>query len=295
MHSGWLVINKPEGITSAHVVAKIKRFLRNLTGEKVKVGHAGTLDPFASGVLPIAIGEATKTADYISNSKKTYRFRVKFGIGTDTDDKTGKVIATGNIPSSSQIEKIISEFTGEIEQIPPKYSAIHIDGKRAYDLARMGEDFEIKSRKVYVYGLAIVSYHSLDEVELYMECSKGTYVRALARDMGISLGTFAHVTELFRDSVGKFLSKNAISLENLEKIVHIADFLKYLHPIEAVLDDIPVIKLQEKEVEYLKNGRIVSFQSSVLESKVLVMGQDYPAAICEYKEDRLKPVRVFNF
>ena len=240
---GWLVVDKPLGMSSHQVVGKVRRILNSK-----KIGHAGTLDPLASGVLPLAIGEATKTMQFAMNTTKTYRFTICFGNSTTTDDAEGEVLDNSeHRPSRQDILDILHDFTGEIEQIPPAYSAIKVDGKRAYALARKGETPEMTARNVYIHDLTLLDIPDVNHATLEVTCGKGTYVRSLARDIAQKLGSCGHVSYLRRTQVGNFLEKDTILLENLEKIVHSAPpsdgLSEVLLPVDAVLDDIPVLHL----------------------------------------------------
>lgn len=288
--NGWLVIDKPGGITSAKVVARVKN-----TTKAMKVGHAGTLDPMASGILPIALGEATKTVMFMSNASKTYKFTVMFGKATDTDDAEGKVIEESDkVPTHQEIEAALPAFIGKIEQIPPSYSAIKVNGKRSYDLAREGKAEELKARIIQVNYLKLLNFHG-NIAEFEMDCGKGTYVRSIARDLSRKLGTCGHVTVLRRTRVGNFCEEDAILLENLEKMLHIAPPVKGILPVEAVLDDIPVLHLNQSSSEDLRNGRFVIVKDGEIHHQVIcAMNGGKLVAIAKIEGDRLKPVRVFN-
>ena len=231
--NGWVIVDKPVGMTSTRVVSLVKRLFNTK-----KAGHGGTLDPFATGVLPIALGEATKTMPYILESSKAYRFRVKWGEGRSTEDLEGEVTEiSAHRPTPADIGHILSQFCGEIEQVPPRYSAIHIDGKRAYDLARAGEDFEVPSRRVTIESLTFLEADA--ETALFdVTCSKGTYIRSLARDMARALGTCGHLIELRRTKAGPFCDKDAILLDSLIEMGHKAVGEGCVLPLQAALDDI---------------------------------------------------------
>ncbi len=243
--NGWVNLDKPLGITSAQAVAKAKWLLYQLPQKdgiknKIKIGHAGTLDPMASGILPLAVGKATKTVQYMMDAEKSYEFTVTWGQERATDDAEGEVTANSDKrPSEAEILAIITQFTGNIQQVPPNYSAIKLGGRRAYDLARTGQDVEIKPRQVFVKSLEIIqttNNHQLT-TSFICHCGKGVYIRSLARDMGRILGCYGYISTLRRTRVGKFNENNAISLEMLENMVHkgVSDFLQ---PVEFVLDDI---------------------------------------------------------
>ena len=288
--SGFLLIDKPANMTSHDIIARLRR----ITGIK-KMGHAGTLDPFATGILPIALLDATRLIEYISDKTKAYEFTVKFGISTDTDDITGKVIdSSENIPTINQIESIIPEFTGDIMQIPPRYSAISINGSRAYDMARKGIEFEIKSRQVTINELRIIDYSS-DSLKLYADVSSGTYVRSLARDLGYKLGSFGTVTALRRVKFGKFNENNIKTLEKIQEMVHngSADFL-----IESndVLDDIPGIRVSISEAEELSYGRAIYIEDHkfINGQVVKILLGDNIISIAEYNDNIIAPAKFFN-
>ena len=232
--NGWVNLDKPLNMTSTQAVGKIKKIL----GMK-KVGHAGTLDPLATGILPIAVGEATKTVQYLQNRDKGYDFTITWGKATDTDDAEGEAIATSDvIPTQDEIERALPNFIGNIEQVPPKYSAIKINGDRAYDLAREGVEFEMQSRKVHVYDLRLISCDKTSAT-LSMTCGKGTYVRSLSRDLALKLGTVGYVTMLKRTFVGGFTLDNAITFDKLAEIVDNNEAHEDLLGVERALDDIP--------------------------------------------------------
>ena len=295
---GWVNFDKPLGMTSTQAVGRIRRFYN-----AQKVGHAGTLDPLATGILPIALGEATKTIPYVQDAFKTYAFTVSWGEQRSTDDAEGEVIATSDIrPTLEQIEAVLPQFTGEIEQVPPKFSAIKIDGQRAYDLARDGEDVQLKSRIVYIESLEIVEVRE-NEAVLIMTCGKGTYVRSLARDMAEELGTKGYVSELRRLAVGVFNEKDAIFLDKLEELRDKGALDEALLPIQTALDDVPALALKENEIAPLKNGQALSFVSKPdfqrissfdKEDIILASFQGRAIALVELDGPRVKPVRVFN-
>ncbi|MCD6035859.1 MAG: truB [Rickettsiales bacterium] len=295
--NGWLIIDKPAGLSSAAVVSRVKY----LTKAK-RVGHGGTLDPLATGILPIAIGEATKTVSYAMDGKKAYRFGVAFGTARDTDDSEGEVIATSpHIPSESEIEAVLPQFVGEISQRPPVYSALKKQGKRACDLAREGKPPEMVPRQITIDALRLCDYDPNEgEATLEVACGKGTYVRAIGRDIGEAVGSFAYVSWLRRTRVGKFDENHAISLETLEEIVHTAQLDAYMHPVVAVLDDIPAVTLSPELETDLRHGKVVSIKHlGALPAihpgatvKALCGGK--LVAFATYEEGRLKSVRGFN-
>lgn len=246
---GWVCLDKPEGMTSTQALGKV-RWLLNAQ----KAGHGGTLDPLATGILPIALGEATKTIPYCQDHLKTYTFTIIWGEERSTDDAEGEVIATSLVrPDEAAVRAILPRFTGEIEQVPPRYSAIKIDGRRAYDLARDGEEIEMAPRAAWIESLELLE-NSGSTARFLCACGKGTYMRSLGRDIARALGTAGHITGLRRESVGPFTLENAISLAKLEEIGHSA-----VLPVETVLGDIPALALDEREAAQLKNGKSVSF------------------------------------
>jgi tRNA pseudouridine55 synthase len=253
--SGWMVVDKPLGITSATVVNRMRKLLN-----AAKAGHGGTLDPLASGILPVAFGEATKTVAYVMDGLKIYDFDVTFGESRTTDDSEGDVVETSDVrPSKSQILAALPPMLGEISQVPPKYSAVKIDGQRAYDLARSNEDVALKARQVYVESFDLVSVDSDDSVTIAkfkVSCGKGTYVRALARDLAEALGTKGYVSHLRRLATGGFSMENAFPLDDLEKMGHDAALSKLLS-VETALDGIPALALTEQEASRLRNGQPV--------------------------------------
>lgn len=297
---GWINFDKPLDMTSTQAVGKI-RWLHNAQ----KAGHAGTLDPLATGVLPIALGEATKTIPFMQDAMKTYSFTISWGEQRSTDDREGEVIATSDHrPSHEDIEDALPAYIGDIQQTPPKFSAIKIDGQRAYDLARAGEDVEIKSREVYIESLELLDMRK-HEADFRMVCGKGTYVRSLGRDLAEKLGTKGYISALRRDAVGGFTTETSISLDKLEELRDSARLGEALLPIQTALDDIPALALKENEIAPLKNGQALSFVSkpdfSRLEKsgiepgvKALATFQGQAIALIEVSGAQVKPVRVFN-
>ena len=295
--NGWVVVDKPAGTGSTTVVAVVKRLFN-----AQKAGHAGTLDPAASGVLPVALGEATKTIPYVMDGAKTYRFSVAWGAATDTDDAEGNVIASDSArPSEDAILRIIPEFTGEIEQVPPKYSAVHVNGKRAYDLARQNADVVLKPRRIRIDSLRLIALPSKDEAVFEVDCGKGTYVRSLARDMAEKLGCLGHIRTLRRTKCGKFYADDAFSLEYLESLGHISSESKELLPVETVLDDIPALAVTQAEARFLSNGGFLPFDRGRVkpEGGVLADGAVFQAkcggrltALICVRDGLVRPVRV---
>ncbi len=302
--NGFLNIDKDLGITSNDVIFKLKKILFPVFG-KFKIGHTGTLDPQASGVLPVAIGEATKTIQFQINGIKTYEFSIKFGAFTSTDDSEGEIIETSdNIPTLSEIEAVTPSFLGEIEQIPPKYSAIKINGVRAYKLARKGEDFEIAPRKNFIHSLEIIEKISDTEVKFKVSANKGFYVRSIAKDIAKSLNSAGYVSYLRRIKNGAFNIESAITLDKLKEIMQndgqSLDVRKFdsevLLDISLGLNDISAVDMTDEQNQKLRNGAWIeadaldfnpsSFYKVILNSKL--------SAVIKFEDGFLKPVRIFN-
>jgi tRNA pseudouridine55 synthase len=317
---GWLVLDKPRGLGSTQAVAAVKRVLRKAGYGKVKIGHGGTLDPLAEGVLPIALGEATKLAGRMLDASKTYAFTIAFGEETDTLDMEGLVVATcERRPPLAALAAICEHFTGEIEQVPPAYSALKVDGRRAYDLARAGEEVELASRRVTIHSLEPAHGGNLPELEsafattagrpdgfdpapplelaesvtLVAEVSKGTYIRSLARDIAHALGTVGHVTYLRRTKAGPFTETPAISLDILEEIGNGAPLEDHLLPLEAGLDGIPALTLDPESAQAARQGRVLSGMPHP-DGLVLAMAGTVPVALMELSGGTAKVVRGFN-
>lgn len=293
---GWLVLDKPVGMTSAHAVAKVKKLLKPR-----KIGHGGTLDPLATGILPLALGEATKLFAYVAANTKAYRFTVRWGEERATDDSEGDVVQASDArPSQAEIEAILPAFVGEaVMQVPPVFSAIKQDGKRAYAVARKGGDVVLEARPVNINSLKLLDIADPNHATFELVCGKGTYVRAVARDMGRKLGCFGHVSMLRRTMVGKFSENDAISLEMLGDLVHSGALKARLLPMASVLDDIPALEIDRLAVHRLTHG-----QSAVLPPAhwrkgeeprlVLATCQGHPIAMVEADQGEIRPVRVFN-
>lgn len=302
---GWLNIDKPLGMSSAKVVGKVKWLLKP---EKPKIGHAGTLDPLASGVLPIALGEATKTSGYMMDARKIYRFTVQFGVATSTDDAEGEVTEQSEvIPTRTEVEAVLGEFLGKIDQIPPIYSALKVDGKRAYALARAGEEVELASREVMIHRLEVIEAPSDSAITLEVECGKGTYVRSLARDVAQKCGTCGHVSMLQRAAVGKFGLSDAISLDLLEEMVHKAAssgangvLEGALMPLAIGLDDIPALTIGKDQAAQLRHGQplTLAYDPNVDAELVQVEHAGNLVAIASLSQDAdrwlVKSKRIFN-
>jgi len=290
---GWLIIDKPVGPTSTRVVGAVKRALREGGYAKVKVGHGGTLDPLASGVLPIALGEATKLSGRMLDADKVYAFTIGFGTETDTLDAEGSAVAASDRrPTPAEIEAVLPRFTGEIEQVPPAYSALKIDGKAAYARARAGEEVAMKSRRVTVHDLCVLGAGP-DEVTLCARVSKGTYIRSLARDIARALESVGHVTMLHRSKAGPFTLDPAISLDKLDEAAKGRTLEQHLLPLTAGLDDIPALPVTPDQAGALRQGRTligIAAQPGLL----LATDQDVPVALVEFSEGELRVVRGFN-
>ena len=264
MIDGWICLDKPKGISSNFAMVKVRKLLNE------KTGYVGTLDPFATGVLPIAVGRARKFIQFIEEGEKEYEFEVIFGTSTDSYDETGKVCKiTKIIPTRNQIEKIIPKFLGEIEQIPPKFSAIKINGRRACDLVRQNKLVEIPSRKIFIHDLRLLSFSENNSAKFRVKCSKGTYVRTLAVDIAQKLGSLCYVKELRRIKSGFFSIDRSITLEKLVEIVDTSELDGNLFPLESPLDDIPALALEKDYVSRLQNGLAVQLANpEVLSSNV---------------------------
>ncbi len=248
--SGWLVVDKPAGVTSTSVVGKV-RWALNAN----KAGHAGTLDPEATGVLAIALGEATKTVPYITDALKAYRFTVRLGQATNTDDTEGEITHTSDLrPDDARIKEALNAFVGDIMQVPPKYSAVKIDGQRAYKLSRAGEEVEIAARPLWVEELVMVDRPDADHVTLEMTCGKGGYVRAIARDLGAALGCYGHVASLRRVWSGPFAAEDGLSLERIEELARTPELDAHLRPLEDGLADLPRVTCSVESAARLRNG-----------------------------------------
>jgi tRNA pseudouridine55 synthase len=295
---GWIVLDKPVGMTSTHAVAVIKRLFA-----AKRAGHAGTLDPLASGSLPIALGEATKTVPFVVDSRKSYVFTIRWGEERDTDDAEGRVVATSECrPDATAIAAALPRFTGMIEQVPPRFSAVKIEGARAYDLAREGEPVNIAPRSVTVHRLELKEMPDRDHAVLAAECGKGTYVRALARDLGRALGTYGHVCALRRNRVGPFDESAMIPLEQLESLCHRAaagegNLADLLLPVETALDDIPALAVSPADAARLQRGQAVLMRgrdAAVVSGLVQVASGGELVAIAEVERGEIVPKRVFN-
>jgi len=294
---GWIVLDKPVGMTSTRAVGRV-RWLLNAQ----KAGHGGTLDPLASGILPIALGEATKTSSYIMKGAKTYRFTVAWGAETDTDDTEGTIVNTSDArPQAREIEVILDEFVGNISQMPPQYSALKVNGERAYDIARSGEHVDLVAREVQIDRLEIINHPDDGHTTFEVDCGKGTYVRSLARDFGRKLGCFGHISALRRTRVGPFCEEDIISLEKLEELSHIGarqqELAQIIRSVETVLDDIPALAVDASDAARLKNGQAVILRgrdAPIYSGTVFVASNGTPVALAEFSQGALHPKRVFN-
>lgn len=300
---GWLVIDKPEGITSARAVAMVRR----ATG--AKVGHAGTLDPLATGILPLALGEATKTAQFATAGKKRYRFRIRWGVATDTGDRDGRTVGESAVrPDAASTITTLPSFTGTILQRPPSYSAIKVSGRRAYALARAGEAPELAARPVEIAALRLLGMPDPDHADFETEVGAGTYIRSLAGDLAAALGTLGHIVALRRLRVGRFAEEQAISLERAVSLGHSLAASEHLLPIETALDDIPALALTAEEAARLRYGQRVALRDprerlqggpvdadGIVEGAIVSARHDGTAvALARIEAGALRPVRIIN-
>ncbi|KHL25578.1 pseudouridine synthase [Croceibacterium mercuriale] len=293
MPHGWLILDKPRGLGSTPAVGAVKRVLRAAGYGKVKVGHGGTLDPLAEGVLPIALGEATKLAGRMLDASKTYAFTVTFGEQTSTLDTEGEVVASSDHrPSAAEVQAMLPRFTGPIEQVPPAYSALKVDGRRAYDLARAGEEVVLATRSVTIHALDLLE-SGPDHATLLANVSKGTYIRSLARDIAHALDTVGHVTFLRRTQAGPFVQDQAISLDMLEEIGNGAPLEDHLLPLEAGLDGIPALNLTPEDAQAVRQGRVLSGQPQA-DGLHLATLAGVPVALMESAGGTITVVRGFN-
>jgi len=296
---GWLILDKPVGMTSTEAVARVKRLFG-----AAKAGHAGTLDPLASGCLPVALGEATKTVANVMDGRKLYRFTVRWGVETTTDDTEGAVAATSDRrPSPDEIRALLSEFTGDVLQVPPRFSAVKIAGERAYDLAREGAPVELVARVIAVHRLELIECPDPDHAVFLAECGKGAYVRALARDMGRRLGVYGHVVALRRLAVGPFGEMHMISLEKLEELSHKAGASggalarEALYSVATALDGIPALAMTERDAARLRRGQAVILRgrdAPVMSGPAYAISGGVPVALGEVDKGAFNPRRVFN-
>ncbi|MFL6753360.1 MAG: tRNA pseudouridine(55) synthase TruB [Sphingomicrobium sp.] len=293
MLNGWIILDKPVGLGSTTAVSAVKRILRQSGEPKTKVGHGGTLDPLASGVLPIALGEATKLCGRMLDATKAYDFTIRFGEETDTLDAEGELVGSSDArPGPDEVQALLPNFTGEIEQVPPIYSALKIEGKAAYARARAGEKIQLKSRRVEIFDLLLIDMSS-DSATFSATVSKGTYIRSLARDIAHALGTLGHVSHLRRTSAGPFSLVSAISLDILEEAAKARALTRTVLPLEAALDDIPALPVTTRQAEMLRKGqRLAGFPAKPGLGLATLEGT--PVALVEALADGLRVVRGFN-
>jgi tRNA pseudouridine55 synthase len=303
---GWVIVDKPEGVTSTQVVGIVRRVF-----DAQKAGHAGTLDPMATGVLAVALGEATKTVPYAMEAEKIYRFTATWGEARDSDDAEGAVIGTSDSrPSRTDIEAAIPGLVGAIQQTPPAYSAIKVDGERAYDLARDGETVLLEPRMIFVRSVRLLGQPDADRAEFEMVCGKGAYVRAWVRDLALALGTLGYVSQLRRLAIGNFKTTDAIGLEPLKGFMHSPAAFEHLRPISTALDGIPALAVTGQDAVRLKSGNPILIRrddfARIAESAhgeddlqgltvFLSTGEGEPVALASFAEGELRPFRVFNF
>ena len=290
--NGWLVVDKPAGVTSTTVVTRVRRAL-----DAAKAGHAGTLDPAATGVLAVALGEATKTVPFVTDAMKGYLFCVRFGQATTTDDAEGSVIATSDLrPTDAQIEAALTGFRGDIMQVPPQFSAVKVEGERAYDIAREGEAMELAARPLFVERLEMTAHPDADHAEFAMVCGKGGYVRSIARDLGEALGCHAHVAWLRREWSGPFLADDGLSLDQIEAMAGTPELDARLLPLEVALADLPQLPLTAEGAVRVRNGnpgQVLSAQARPGDT-AWASFQGQPVAVGVYIGGELHPSRVFN-
>ena len=298
--NGWVCLDKPCGLGSTDAVSRVRRLF-----DAQKAGHAGTLDPLASGILPIALGEATKTVPHLMEAEKVYRFTINWGVSTDSVDREGEIIGRSDVrPPVEAVRAALPAFVGEIDQTPPRFSAIKVDGQRAYDLAREGADFELESRRVTIHSADVTDAPDADHIELTIRTGKGVYVRALARDLAAMLGAEGHVSALRRERVGPFSIENAVTLDFLTDLVHRDAALEGLLPVSTALDDIPELAVTEQDAFSLRQGRpivLLPRQVETLKSRLTGGSRTVSAfqgqtlvALGQLRAGRLEPDRVFN-
>lgn len=297
---GWVCLDKPLGMGSTEAVTRVRRLF-----DANKAGHAGTLDPLATGVLPIALGEATKTVPFMMEARKAYRFTIQWGVSTDSVDREGREIGRSDVrPSVEAVRAALPAFVGEIQQVPPAFSAIKINGERAYDLARGGETVELAARTVTLHSAEVTAAPDADHVEIRIETGKGVYVRSLARDLAAALGAEGHVSALRRERVGPFSTRNAVTLDFLTDLVHRDAAFEGLLPVSTALDDIPELAVTEQDAFSLRQGRpivLLPRQVETLKSRLsggsrivsAFQGQTL-VALGQLRAGRLEPDRVFN-
>jgi tRNA pseudouridine55 synthase len=301
---GWVILDKPQGMTSTQAVAAVRRIF-----EAQKAGHAGTLDPMATGILAIALGEATKTVPFVQDAAKIYRFTASWGEARDTDDAEGRVTGTSDVrPSKTQIEAMLPRFTGRLTQVPPAYSAIKVGGERAYDLARDGEEVTLEPRQIEVFEARLLGVEA-DTAEFEILCGKGTYVRSWVRDLALALGTLGHVSALRRTRLGGFQEKDAVLLEQLTPFMHSPAAFAYLKPLSTALDGIPALAVSGGDTVRLRSGNPILIRANLfarlkegfageggLQGQTVFLKDeaDGPVALAEIAEGELRPFRVFQ-
>ena len=297
---GWICLDKPLEMGSTEAVSKVRRLF-----DAQKAGHAGTLDPLASGILPIALGEATKTVPFLMDAEKVYCFTINWGVSTDSVDREGEIIARSDMrPTPEQVKAALTAFVGEIDQVPPAFSAIKVDGQRAYDLARDGVEVELKARRVIIHEAAVTAAPDADHVEIVMRTGKGVYVRSLARDLAAALGAEGHVSALRRERVGPFSMENAVTLDFLTDLVHRDAASEGLLPVATALDDIPELAVTDQDAFSLRQGRpivLLPRQVETLKARLREGSRTVSAfqgqtlvALGQLRAGRLEPDRVFN-
>ena len=301
---GWVVLDKPLGMSSAHAVARVRRLF-----DAAKAGHAGTLDPLATGILAIALGEATKTVPYVQDAAKIYRFTASWGESRDSDDAEGKITGTSDgRPAGAAIEAMLPRFTGTLTQTPPAYSAIKVQGERAYDLARQGEEVVLEPRPVQVYEARLIEAQP-NQAVFEILCGKGTYVRSWVRDMALALGTLGYVSQLRRTRIGGFLEKDAVGLETLTPFMHSPAAFAYLKPISTALDGIPALAVTGSDTVRIRSGNPILIRANLfarmkdgfageggLQGQTVFLKDeaDAPVALAEIADGELRPFRVFQ-
>jgi len=297
---GWVCLDKPYEMGSTEAVTRIRRLF-----DAQKAGHAGTLDPLASGILPIALGEATKTVPFMMEARKVYRFTINWGVSTDSIDREGEIIGRSDVrPTPEQVKAALPSFVGEIQQVPPAFSAIKVDGQRAYDLAREGVEVELKARAVTIHSAEVTDAPDADHMEIRILTGKGVYVRSLARDLAAALGAEGHVSALRREQVGPFSVENAVTLDSLEEMVHRGAASEGLLPVATALDDIPELAVTDQDAFSLRQGRSIVLLPGQVETlkgqlrgdtrTVSVFSGQTLVALGQLRAGRIEPDRVFN-
>jgi len=301
---GWVILDKPQGMTSTQAVAAVRRIF-----DAKKAGHAGTLDPMATGILAIALGEATKTVPYAMDADKTYRFTASWGESRDSDDAEGAVTGSSDKrPSRAEIEAVLPRFTGLLSQVPPAYSAIKVSGERAYDLARGGEEVVLEPRQVEVFEARLLDAQT-DRCEFEIRCGKGTYVRSWVRDIALALGTLGHVSALRRTRLGPWAEKDAVGLDTLTPFMHSPAAFGYLRPLSTALDGIPALAVSGPDTVRIRSGNPILIRANLFarmkegfgegelpgQTVYLKDEEGSPVALAEIAEGELRPFRVFNF